>query len=401
MNKGIQAMLKSRLFPMISLLAVAIVLLTGCQVISPTAENPQENIPIVTQAPGVSAEGKLAPQYYVNLSFKAGGKVAEVLVKEGEQVEEGQVIGRLDQQEQFASAVDNASYELLNAQQTLKDLQDNAEVNTAEALQKVADGHDAVRSAERYLNNLNTGSKEVDINQTQADVVILKDRLEKAQEDFAPYANKPEDNVTRAQYLSKLSDAQRKYDNAVRLLNNLEGSASDIDLSIAEANLSLAQASLALAEQEYDKVKNGPDPDQLASAQAREKAAETGLAAAKAALEDRELKAPISGTLAKLDLKAGELASPGAVVAVLADFSNWIVETDDLTELDVPKVSVGQNVRVTFDALPDVELAGKVDSISEVHEEKSGDVTYTTKITLTESDPRLRWGMTAVAHFVE
>jgi multidrug efflux pump subunit AcrA (membrane-fusion protein) len=394
-------MLKSRLFPVISLLMVVTMLLSSCQVISPTAQNPQQDIPVVTQAPGVSAEGKLAPQYYVNLSFKAGGKVTEVLVNEGDQIKEGQVIARLDQREQFASAVDNASYELLNAQQALKDLQDNAEVNTAAALQKVADGRDAVRSAERYLTNLNTGSKEVDINQTKADVVILKDRLDKAQEDFAPYANKKEDNVTRAQYLSKLSDAQRKYDNAVRLLNNLEGSASDIDLSIAEANLSLAQASLALAEQEYEKVKNGPDPDQLASAQAREKAAETALAAAQAALEDRELIAPFSGTLAKLDLKAGELASPGVVIAVLADFSNWIVETDDLTELDVPKVSVRQNVRVTFDALPEIELMGKVDSISETHVEKSGDVTYTTKISLTQSDPRLRWGMTAVAHFVE
>lgn len=394
-------MLKSRSFPVISLLVAAVIMLSSCQVISPTEQNPQQDIPVVTQAPGISAEGKLAPEYYVNLSFKAGGKVTEVLVNEGEKIEEGQVIARLDQREQFASAVDNASYELLNAQQALKDLQDNAEVNTAQALQKVADGRDAVRSAERYLNNLNAGSKEVDINQTKADVVILKDRLDKAQEDFAPYVKKPEDNVTRAQYLSKLSDAQRKYDNAVRLLNNLEGSASDIDLSIAEANLSLAQASLTLAEQEYEKVKNGPDPDQLASAQAREKAAETGLAAAQAALEDRELKAPFSGTLAKLDLKTGELASPGAVVAVLADFSNWIVETDDLTELDVPKVSVGQNVRVTFDAIPEIELTGKVDSISEVHEEKSGDVTYTTKISLTESDPRLRWGMTAVAHFVE
>lgn len=394
-------MLKSRLLPVISLLMTAVMLLSSCQLISPTAQNPQPTIPVVTQAPGVSAEGKLAPKYYVNLSFKAGGKVTEVLVNEGEQVEEGQVIARLDQQEQFASAVDNASYELLNAQQALKDLQDNAEVNTAQALQNVADGRDAVRSAERYLNNLNTGSKEVDINQTKADVVILKDRLDKAQEDFAPYAKKSEDNVTRARYLSRLSDAQRKYDNAVRLLNNLEGSASEIDLSIAEANLSLAQASLALAEQEYEKVKNGPDPDQLASAQSREKAAQTGLAAAQAALEDRELKAPFSGTLAKLDLKTGELASPGAIVAVLADFSNWIVETDDLTELDVPKVSVGQNVRVTFDAIPEIELAGKVDSISEVHEEKSGDVTYTTKISLTESDPRLRWGMTAVANFEE
>ena len=393
-------MLKSRIFPMISLLLLTTLLLASCQVISPPA-TPQVEIPVVTQAPGVSAEGKLAPVYFVNLSFKSGGKVAEVLVNEGDRVQEGQVIATLDQREQFASAVDNASYELLNAQQALKDLQDNAKVNTAAAAQKVADGRDAVRSAERTVNNLEAGSKVVDINQTQANVVILKDRLEKAQEDFAPYANKPEDSVTRAQFLSRLTDAQKKYDNVVRLLNNLEGSASDIDMSVAQANLSLAQANLSLAETEYEKVKNGPDPDQLALAQAREKAAETGLAAAKAALDDRELKAPFSGTIAKLDLKAGELASPGVTVAVFADFSKWIVETDDLTELDVPKVSVGQKVRVTFDALPEVELMGKVESISEVHEEKSGDVTYTTKISLDQGNPQLRWGMTAVAHFEE
>ena len=75
--------------------------------------------------------------------------------------------------------------------------------------------------------------------------------------------------MTRARYLSILADAQRKYDDALRLLNNLEGNPSDIDMSVAQADLLLAQAKLTLAEKDYQDVKNGPDPDQLELDQAR------------------------------------------------------------------------------------------------------------------------------------
>jgi multidrug resistance efflux pump len=98
-------------------------------------------------------------------------------------------------------------------------------------------------------------------------------------------------------------------------------------------------------------------------------------------------------------LKVGEQAAPGVTAVVLADFSGWIVETDDLTENEVPNVQVGQAADVTFDALPELSLSGKVQSISDVHTDRSGDVTYTTKVSLSKSDPRLRWGMTAVVHF--
>jgi len=52
-----------------------------------------------------------------------------------------------------------------------------------------------------------------------------------------------------------------------------------------------------------------------------------------------------------------------------------------------------------FDALPDVELKGEVESISSVAQVKSGDVVYPVKIKLLENDPRLRWGMTAAVTF--
>lgn len=389
-------------FPLaISVFLILAILLGGCDAFKTQPQATSTVVPVVTQAPGVLAEGKLVPKQYVTLSFTSGGKVEELMVSEGEQVEAGQVIARLDQRQQLSAGVDSAQLELLNAQQALKDLQDNAKVNTAQALQKLAAQRDAVRSAERYINNLVSGGKPVDINSAKANVVILKDKLDTAWKDYAPYEKKPEDNVNRAEFLSKYADAQRKYDNAVRLLNNLQGSASDIDMAIAEANLSLAQAGLALAEQDYDKVKDGPDPDLLASAQARLKAAETGLEAAQAALANRELTAPFSGTVALLNLKIGEQVSPGQPAVVLADFSGWIVETDDLTETEVPKIYPDQEAAVTFDALPGLDLKGKVQSISDINTDKSGDVTYTTKVILIDTDPHLRWGMSALVHFSE
>jgi multidrug resistance efflux pump len=129
------------------------------------------------------------------------------------------------------------------------------------------------------------------------------------------------------------------------------------------------------------------------------KAAEAGLTAAQAALENISVIAPFSGAVADLQLKAGEMVSPGQAVATMADFSRWVIETDDLTEIEVPRVSVGQKVTVTADALPDLELTGEVESISDVFEEKRGDITHTVRAVLDEIDERLRWGMTTLVTF--
>lgn len=386
--------------PKLFLLFIPILLLlAGCQINTQAAQEPTQ-IPVVTGESGVTVEGKLVPLKDVQLSFNMPGLITEVLVDEGENVEQGQVLARLDQRPRLASAVAAADLEVVIAQQALKTLQENSAVTSAAAQQRVASARDAVRYAERYLNNLNSGSRGTDIDKAEANVVLLKDRLDKAREDYAPYENKPEDNVKRASYLSRMADAQRKYDDAVLLLNNLQGNPGEIDLAVAEANLSLAQAELALAEEDYEEVKNGPDPDDLRAAQARLAAAETALTAAQAALADSELAAPISGTVVRLDLKAGEQAVPGRTIAVLADLSGWVVETEDLNEMEVPDIQEGQSVVLVPDAIPELELDGQVESISQIYEEKLGDVTYTARITLSEDDPRLRWGMTTKVRFL-
>lgn len=390
--------MKKRLFTILTI-AAGLMLASCAQTPPATQQLASDAPPTVVSESGVTVEGKVVPLEFVNLSFNMAGTVAEVLVEEGQQIEAGQVIASLDQHERFASAVSGAELELINARQALDDLGENSDVSSAAALQTVADARDAVRDAERYLRNLQEGSPETDVDSARADVVILKDQLDKAEDDFDPYEGKPEDNLKRATYLSKVADARERYDNAVRLLNNMEGTPNEIDLAVAEANLLLAEARLALAESDYEDLQSGIDPDLLEAAEARLKAAESALEASQAALADAELVAPFGGTVVKLDLKEGEQVVPGKLAVVLADFSQWKVETQDLNEMEVPRVAVGQPVTITPDALPELALTGTVESISQIYEEKFGDITYTARIVLEETDPRLRWGMTVSAQF--
>ncbi len=392
--------MKSKLFTLIIIIALGSLFLSACGSIGAPADDaaPTE-IPIVITDTDVVAEGRLVPNDSANLSFKAAGQVTEILITEGDTVEAGQVIARLDNSEQLQSAIANAEAELLNAQLARDALFDNAKVNSAAALQAIADARDAVRDSDRYLNNLNAGSRDTDIDLAKADVAILKDQLDEAQEDYKPYENKPEDDLKRATFLARFAQAEQLYKDAVRKLNNLQGEPSKIDLDIAEANQAVAEAQLLLALQNYDEIASGPDPDDLAAVEARIKAAEAGLVSAQATLNNIELVAPFDGKIVDLVITTGEQVAPGVTAAVLADFSQWIVETDDLTEIEVPEISIGQSVTIVPDALPDLELTGMVERISDVFEEKRGDITYTARIKLNEENELLRWGMTVVVTF--
>ncbi len=85
---------------------------------------------------------------------------------------------------------------------------------------------------------------------------------------------------------------------------------------------------------------------------------------------------------------------------VIADFSDWIVKTDNLTEFDVTSIAVGQQANVEFDALPGVTLEGEVTYINSLFEEKRGDITYTVTVLLKQIDPLMRWGMTGAVEFL-
>jgi HlyD family secretion protein len=348
---------------------------------------------------GVTASGVVAPAQETQLSFAMAGTVDALDVEVGDKVEADQVLISLAGSEKLAAAVEAAMVERLAAQQALDALSKDMDVQQAQALKAIADNQTAVRDAERYLRNLQTQSKQADIDAAYANMVIAKDKLDKAQKDYKPYENKPEDNLVRAALLSRLAQAQNTYDATVRLYNNLRGTnVNQVDLAQAQADLAIAQANLAKSQRDYETLQKGPDPDAVELAQARLANAEAQLSAAQSALRDLELQAPFSGTVTKLFVNDQEWVTPGQPALVISDLQNLRVETTDLSERDVPKVEIGQPVTVYVKALGQ-DVTGQVSEIAPLADTLGGDVVYQTTIELDQIPEGLRAGMSVDVQF--
>ncbi len=360
-------------------------------------------IPIVVDDFSVIADGRLNPIESAQLSFSAGGEILAVLVHEGESVVKGQPLVRLANREQFEAAVAAAGLERVGAQQALDALYQNADTMAAQAQQDVANAREQVRTADYTWSVQQEGNRasKSSINGAEANLILARKKLEDAQEEFGHVSGRSNNDAAKALAQKNLSNAQRDFDSALRSLNWLTGRPTEIQQAMLDADVAIAQARLAAAENEWEQRKDGPDPDDVTLAEARLANAQAQLDAAEAALANVELTAPFAGTIAGVMTKVGERAAPGQTAVVLADFSSWIVETDNLTEIELPQVAVGQPVAVSFDALSDVELRGTVTAIRPLFEIRQGDVTYVVKIALDEDDPRLQWGMTAVVTFGE
>jgi HlyD family secretion protein len=133
----------------------------------------------------------------------------------------------------------------------------------------------------------------------------------------------------------------------------------------------------------------------LDMAQAQVAAAEIALEQAELALARTTLRAPFVGTVAALNIDVGEIPGAEQPAVVLADVSAWQVETSDLKEVDVVAIHEGDSVTITFDALPGVELAGRVQRVKPLGTLYQGDMTYKVVVIPKQHDEHLRWNMTA------
>ena len=146
---------------------------------------------------------------------------------------------------------------------------------------------------------------------------------------------------------------------------------------------------------DYEKVKDGdPDPDQYSTAQARLQNAMAQVNAAEASLNDLTLKAPFAGTVSALYIRTDEWVTPGQPVLLIGDLDHLLIETTDLNEIDVARITVGSQATVTFDALPEYSGSGTVTRIATKASEGSG-VNYTVMVELEDIPDNLLWGMTA------
>lgn len=347
----------------------------------------------------VTASGTVVPAQEVHLAFALAGQVEAVNVSVGDKVVEGQVLASLAGVEQLQAALSAAELDVFTAQQALQKLNDDLPDDQTAALQALNDAREAVRAAERKIAGFGAPAEPLDIQVARSNVALARHALEQAQKDFKPFENKPEDNLRRAALLNKLSDAQERYDDAVKQLNQLIGViVPEFDMQQAQTELEIAQSRLKLAEDKYQTLMNGPDPAALELAQARLKNAQDQADAARSNLVDLQLKAPIAGTVSQVNIHSGEWAIPGQPVLSLADLDHLRIETTDLSERDVPRIEIGQPVTVLVEAL-NQNVTGHVIQIAPLADILGGDVVYKTTIELDTPTPGLRAGMSVEVQF--
>jgi HlyD family secretion protein len=305
-----------------------------------------------TPAPAnaVIAEGHIVPAQDAALAFQARGTVTEVRVKIGDKVKAGDVLARLGGPNDAAYAA--AQGELVSAQQSLDTLRESADIVRARAWIALRDIKVEYEDAQDLYDAMIAGDYEYE-------KIVYK-------------------NIR-----------------GMRVPTVETVTVEDVDeetLEDAKSDMELKKALYEEAQRAYDRVKDGPDEDQLAMVEARLSAARAGVAAF-------EVIAPFDGIVMDVYVAEGEQAGPEMWAVKIADTSAWYVETSDLTELEVVKIAVGLKATIQPDALPDAKMTGAVESISQAFTAQGGDILYKVKIKVAEIDPRMLWGMTVEITF--
>jgi len=340
----------------------------------------------------VSATGTVRSNQSAVITWQASGMIDEVNVTLGDTVKSGQLLADLVQTS-LPQSVITAQNDLVNAQNELDDLVDEYNsLSLAEAQKAIADAQDALEEAERTLLNYQTPAPQTDIDQAYADMLLAEDELEKARDDYEPYAEKPEDDLTRANYLSRLATAQEQYDDMVRTYNYLTGTATATDLAIAEADVEVAKEELADAQAEYERLLSGVDSDDVAAAKAK-------IAAAEATLNNAWVEAPFDGVITKVYSQSGDLVSSGEQAFQQDDLSRLLVDLE-VSEVDITQIEVGQSVQMTFDAIRDKEYSGEVFEVALVGDDDGGVVNFDVVVALTDPDEDVRPGMTSAVEII-
>ena len=326
----------------------------------------------------VSAEGIVVPAQRATLAFKTGGRVIAILVSEGDVVKAGSVLARLDDTLLKGQAA-QAQAALNVAQKQL------AQVRAGGTSADRQAARDAVAAARAQYVKIKAGP-------TADELALLKANMDGAQAVLAqaqfrydriggasnPFGSAAPESLALQQAFINLAAAQAAYRNAT-------SHPTESELQTAQAAITQAESALARLD---------PTAEALALAQAQVEQAQAALDLAKQVAQDAALVAPLDGTAVAIAIDVGQVVGPGTPAITFGNLSKLQIETTDLAETDVARVTVGQPVQVTLDALPEQILTGRIARIASMANDHRGDQVF--KLTVEVSDMTdLRWGMTA------
>ena len=281
----------------------------------------------------IVVHGVAVPVRYAALALPAAGMVAETPVAAGEQVKAGQVLLRLE----------------------------NAEVSSK-------------------------------LRRAQADLAYAEEMLEWAKQNRVEEIAYKQVAFSAAQ--AELNRAQAEWQRVEHLYNIGGASQQQVD----QVNAAYMESKAAAEEARYvmNTAQIGNSVDTIIPArQAAVDSARASVDEIQSQVRQSVVYAPFDGTVAFLNARVGEYATTTVPVIYLGDYAAWQIHTEDVKENQVALIRPGAAAKVTFEAIPGLEISGSVMSVSSYGEKKQEDIIYQVVIKLAQQDARVRWNMKA------
>lgn len=438
--------------PILVIVAFTIITVTEMNRISATPTREAIAAAIVDSQPvrrgtltvSVTGTGTVLPMRQVPLTFSSLGVVAEVAVEAGQTVQANDLLARLDTGD-FQQIIDNATI-ALNVQQSAYEAltmpSRQVDVDAAEAAlaaaraQYYAAASTAPTNQQEEITRLQfelaknqnyqlqlqrdalTPPDLSDFNLNleiipKLDPSVLPPNLQSSAADINAgidslnsglSATLSQGTIQQGQAVIAQVEAQRR-----QIEGTLDEAQTNADISeqryqatlsrgpdsgaVAAANASIVQAQVAL-----DRLLNGANDTDLAQADLNVKLAQNALAQAQQSVTNADLRAPFDGVIARNNLTAGE-QPPQGIALLLMDTSGYLLDLP-IDETDVVRVSVGQRVEISVDALPDAQVSGVVTRLAYTPVRIGQLVTYNVRIALDPTEAALRVGMSVTATII-
>lgn len=418
---------------------------------NPTANLQTADVQRGTVAAAVNGAGTMAAPQSATLAWRTAGVVSKVHVSVGDVVHRGDTLVELD-----LATLDNsvlqAQADLISAQQALDTLLAGpTEQQLAQARLNVVQAEQAVTTAQRNLNNVlnpvgqalfdsvtaaqvayDTAQANSTLEHVSADASAVQtaensmnmaySQLQRAQTAYddcikISCAERPqrENALTNAQNAYQTAQnnygaAKLQYDTKVSSLSyNLDTAKTAFDrakanlaaaqagpdpatVKLYQAQLDLAKANLVQIQSDLAKLQAAPDPKDVVAAKAK-------LTAAQATVNSATLVAPFDGTVLAVDNHVGDSIASGQTAIVIADLSSFDIEVN-VSEVDINRIAIGQEVNLTVDAALGQTFKGQVSAVLAMGTSQQGVVTFPVTIVVPNPDPALKPGMTAAVAII-
>jgi HlyD family secretion protein len=309
------------------------------------------------------------------------------------------------------TAIDNAKRQLSQAKKALDKAQDQLKADQA------ACSSGSVTSASFMMSSSSKTTKT-----PTTSIVMPTMSPTPSSTASAACAKVPSDQASVSSAKSAVVTAQNAVDSAEKQ--------KDVDEQNGKLAIANAQQGVVTAQNNLNQAASDR-PNDITAQSGQVTAAQAAVDQAQRDLEDTTLRAPVDGTVSAINGAVGEFVTPSTQTSALAPGSGatlpgtnsggtnaatqvaanparpggtqfLVLDNIDefqvvatYTETDAAQIAAGQHVRLTFDAVPDLEATGTVVSVSPTASAISGVVSYYVTVALPKSDPRLKSGMTA------